>query len=166
MVSCVCVKQEVLKQLQGTIEEESGEASGSQLDLIERLKGEQSDVTLPEGVVVLTAHSLCSFCPAGISLDSSGFKPRTRPPPPPVSSSSSASSSSGAPAGAAGASGAPGPSSAAAFPRKGLPSAGRDSHDRCLEELENERYHYLFRLPWQPDPAPSGGVQILLQLWY
>lgn len=35
------VKQEVLKQLQGTIEEESGEASGSQLELIERLKGKQ-----------------------------------------------------------------------------------------------------------------------------
>lgn len=34
-------KQEVLKQLQGTIEEESGEASGSQLELIERLKGER-----------------------------------------------------------------------------------------------------------------------------
>lgn len=29
----------MLKQLQGTIEEESGEASGSQLELIERLKG-------------------------------------------------------------------------------------------------------------------------------
>lgn len=35
-------KQEVLKQLQGTIEEESGEASGSQLELIERLKGEDA----------------------------------------------------------------------------------------------------------------------------
>lgn len=35
-------KQEVLKQLQGTIEEESGEASGSQLELIERLKGERN----------------------------------------------------------------------------------------------------------------------------
>uniref|UniRef100_A0A672J322 APC regulator of WNT signaling pathway n=1 Tax=Salarias fasciatus TaxID=181472 RepID=A0A672J322_SALFA len=34
--------KEVLKQLQGTIEEESGEASGSQLELIERLKGEKS----------------------------------------------------------------------------------------------------------------------------
>uniref|UniRef100_A0A3Q1G7K0 Adenomatous polyposis coli N-terminal dimerisation domain-containing protein n=1 Tax=Acanthochromis polyacanthus TaxID=80966 RepID=A0A3Q1G7K0_9TELE len=34
--------KEVLKQLQGTIEEESGEASGSQLELIERLKGEQN----------------------------------------------------------------------------------------------------------------------------
>ncbi|XP_013888469.1 adenomatous polyposis coli protein, partial [Austrofundulus limnaeus] len=112
--------KEVLKQLQGTIEEESGEASGSQLDLIERLKG--------------------------ISLDSASFKPRTRLPPPPVSSSSSASSSSGAPAGAAAVSGAPGPSSAAAFPRKGLPSAGRDSHDRCLDELENERSLLLAEL--------------------
>lgn len=36
----LCHKQEVLKQLQGTIEEESGEASGSQLELIERLKGD------------------------------------------------------------------------------------------------------------------------------
>uniref|UniRef100_A0A3B4X0V5 APC regulator of WNT signaling pathway n=1 Tax=Seriola lalandi dorsalis TaxID=1841481 RepID=A0A3B4X0V5_SERLL len=37
--------KEVLKQLQGTIEEESGEASGSQLELIERLKGEQNKRT-------------------------------------------------------------------------------------------------------------------------
>uniref|UniRef100_A0A3B3DVM8 Adenomatous polyposis coli N-terminal dimerisation domain-containing protein n=1 Tax=Oryzias melastigma TaxID=30732 RepID=A0A3B3DVM8_ORYME len=32
--------KEVLKQLQGSIEDESGEASGSQMELIERLKGE------------------------------------------------------------------------------------------------------------------------------
>ncbi|XP_068430841.1 adenomatous polyposis coli protein [Clinocottus analis] len=62
--------KEVLKQLQGTIEEESGEASGSQLELIERLKE--------------------------MSLESAGFKARARPPLPP-SSSSSSSSSSGAP---------------------------------------------------------------------
>lgn len=42
-VTCLCApKQEVLKQLQGTIEEESGEASGSQLELIERLKGKRA----------------------------------------------------------------------------------------------------------------------------
>ncbi|XP_072228231.1 adenomatous polyposis coli protein isoform X2 [Leuresthes tenuis] len=112
--------KEVLKQLQGTIEEESGEASGSQLELIERLKE--------------------------MSLDSAGYKPRTRPPCPPSSSSSSASSSSGVPMGAAGGSGAPGPSMAAAFPRRGLPSAGRDGHDRCLEELEKERSLLLAEL--------------------
>ncbi|KAG8010394.1 Adenomatous polyposis coli protein [Nibea albiflora] len=76
--------KEVLKQLQGTIEEESGEASGSQLELIERLKE--------------------------MSLDSAGFKPRSRPPLPPSPSSSSASSGSGAPGGATGGSAAPGPS--------------------------------------------------------
>ncbi|XP_035523475.1 adenomatous polyposis coli protein, partial [Morone saxatilis] len=112
--------KEVLKQLQGTIEEESGDASGSQLELIERLKE--------------------------MSLDSAGFKSRSRPPVPPSSSSSSASSGSGAPGGAAGGSGAPGPPTTAAFPRRGLPSAGRDSHDRCLEELEKERSLLLAEL--------------------
>ncbi|GLD56887.1 adenomatous polyposis coli protein isoform X2 [Lates japonicus] len=111
---------EVLKQLQGTIEEESGEASGSQLELIERLKE--------------------------MSLDSGGFKPRSRPPLPPSSSSSSASSGSGAPGGAAGGPGAPGTSASTALPRRGLPSAGRDSHDRCLEELEKERSLLLAEL--------------------
>ncbi|XP_016893973.1 adenomatous polyposis coli protein isoform X2 [Cynoglossus semilaevis] len=105
---------EVLKQLQGTIEEESGEASGSQLELIERL--------------------------TEMSLDAPGFKPRSRPPLPPSSSSSSGSSGSGA----AGASG--GSATASAFPRRGLPSAGRDSHDRCLEELEKERSLLLAEL--------------------
>ncbi|XP_036974174.1 adenomatous polyposis coli protein isoform X1 [Acanthopagrus latus] len=112
--------KEVLKQLQGTIEEESGEASGSQLELIERLKE--------------------------MSLDSAGFKPRSRAPLPPSSSSSSASSGSGAAGGAAGGSGAPGPLTTAAFPRRGLPSLGRDSHDRCLEELEKERSLLLAEL--------------------
>ncbi|XP_070780518.1 adenomatous polyposis coli protein [Enoplosus armatus] len=112
--------KEVLKQLQGTIEEESGEASGSQLELIERLKE--------------------------MSLDSAGFKPRLRPPLPPSSSSSSASSGCGAPGGAAGSSTAPGPLATAAFPRRGLPSVGRDSHDRCLEELEKERSLLLAEL--------------------
>nr|XP_046230663.1 adenomatous polyposis coli protein [Scatophagus argus] len=107
--------KEVLKQLQGTIEEESGEASGSQLELIERLKE--------------------------MSLDPAGFKPRLRPPLPPSSSSSSASSASGAPGGAAG-----GPPTPAAFTRRGLPSVGRDSHDRCLEELEKERSLLLAEL--------------------
>uniref|UniRef100_A0AAZ1X2P8 Adenomatous polyposis coli N-terminal dimerisation domain-containing protein n=1 Tax=Oreochromis aureus TaxID=47969 RepID=A0AAZ1X2P8_OREAU len=98
--------KEVLKQLQGTIEEESGEACGSQLELIGRLKGE-SDTSGPPG---------------------------------------STSSSSGAPIGAVGGSGAPGPSTSAAFPRRGLPSAGRDGHDRCLEELEKERSLLLAEL--------------------
>lgn len=49
--------QEVLKQLQGTIEEESGEASGSQLELIERLKGERATSETPHGIR-LFAHSL------------------------------------------------------------------------------------------------------------
>uniref|UniRef100_A0A3Q3XAF4 Adenomatous polyposis coli N-terminal dimerisation domain-containing protein n=1 Tax=Mola mola TaxID=94237 RepID=A0A3Q3XAF4_MOLML len=106
--------KEVLKQLQGTIEEESGEASGSQLELIERLKGD---------------------------LDSAGFKTRSRPPLPPSSSSSSASSSSGAPGGAAG-----GSQTSNVFPRRGMPSVGRDSHDRCLEELEKERSLLLAEL--------------------
>jgi len=65
-----------------------------------------------------------------MSLESAGFKPRSKAPLPPSSSSSSASSGSGAPGGAAG----------APFPRRGLPPAGRDGHDRCLEELEKERY--------------------------
>ncbi|MED6234194.1 hypothetical protein ATANTOWER_024269, partial [Ataeniobius toweri] len=111
--------KEVLKQLQGTIEEEPREVSGSQLDLIGRLKE--------------------------MSLDPAGFKTRTRLPLPPSSSSSSSSSSSGTPAGAAGGSAAPGPSSAA-FPRRGLLSAGRDSHDRCVEELEKERSLLLAEL--------------------
>ncbi|XP_016521328.1 adenomatous polyposis coli protein-like [Poecilia formosa] len=105
--------KEVLKQLQGTIEEESGEASGSQLELIERLKE--------------------------MSLDPAGLRTRTRAPPPPSSSSSSASSSSGTMAGAAGGPGAQGPNPAS-FPRRGAPTAGRDGHDRCLEELEKEKY--------------------------
>ncbi|KAK5612530.1 hypothetical protein CRENBAI_012306 [Crenichthys baileyi] len=111
--------KEVLKQLQGTIEEEPREVSGSQLELIGRLKE--------------------------MSLDPAGFKTRTRLPLPPSSSSSSASSSSGTPAGAAGGSAAPGPSSTA-FPRRGLLSAGRDSHDRCVEELEKERSLLLAEL--------------------
>uniref|UniRef100_A0A673AMH0 APC regulator of WNT signaling pathway n=1 Tax=Sphaeramia orbicularis TaxID=375764 RepID=A0A673AMH0_9TELE len=69
-----------------------------------------------------------------------------RPPQPPSSSSSSTSSGSAAPAGAAGGSAAAGPSAATAFPRRGLPSAGRDSHDRCLEELEKERSLLLAEL--------------------
>ncbi|XP_059213538.1 adenomatous polyposis coli protein isoform X2 [Centropristis striata] len=117
--------KEVLKQLQGTIEEESGEASGSQLELIERLKDLKLGVSdLPE-----------------MSLDAAGFKPRSRPPQPPSSSSSSASSGSGAPGGAAG-----GPPTTTGFPRRGLPTAGRDSHDRCLEELEKERSLLLAEL--------------------
>ncbi|XP_037607710.1 LOW QUALITY PROTEIN: adenomatous polyposis coli protein [Sebastes umbrosus] len=115
-----CNMKEVLKQLQGTIEEESGDASGSQLELIERLKE--------------------------MSLESAGFKPRSRPPLPPSSSSSSTSSGSGAPGGAAGGSGAPGPPTTAGFPRRGLPTAGRDSHDRCLEDLEKERSLLLAEL--------------------
>ncbi|XP_029024097.1 adenomatous polyposis coli protein [Betta splendens] len=112
--------KEVLKQLQGTIEEESGEASGSQLELIERLKE--------------------------MSLDSAGFKTRSRPPLPSSSSSSSASSGSVAPGGAAGTSGAQGPSMSTAFPRKGLPPAARAGHDHCLEELEKERSLLLAEL--------------------
>uniref|UniRef100_A0A3B4G1R4 Adenomatous polyposis coli N-terminal dimerisation domain-containing protein n=1 Tax=Pundamilia nyererei TaxID=303518 RepID=A0A3B4G1R4_9CICH len=108
--------KEVLKQLQGTIEEESGEACGSQLELIGRLKE--------------------------LSLDSAGFKSRSRP----LLAPGSTSSSSGAPVGAVGGSGAPGPSTSAAFPRRGLPSAGRDGHDRCLEELEKERSLLLAEL--------------------
>ncbi|XP_041666048.1 adenomatous polyposis coli protein isoform X2 [Cheilinus undulatus] len=76
-----------------------------------------------------------------MSLDSAGFKPRSRPPLPPSSSSSSASSGSGAPVG-----GAAGPQIPPTFPRRGLPSAGRDSHDRCLEELEKERSLLLAEL--------------------
>ncbi|KAL6096402.1 apc [Pungitius sinensis] len=111
--------KEVLKQLQGTIEEESGEASGSQLELIERLKE--------------------------MSLESAGFKPRSRPPLPLSSSSSSASSGSGAPGGAAGGSKAPGPSAPTGLPRRGPPPTGRDQ-ERCLEELEKERSLLLAEL--------------------
>uniref|UniRef100_A0A8D3CBU4 Adenomatous polyposis coli N-terminal dimerisation domain-containing protein n=1 Tax=Scophthalmus maximus TaxID=52904 RepID=A0A8D3CBU4_SCOMX len=106
--------KEVLKQLQGTIEEESGETTGSQLELIERLKE--------------------------MSLDAAGLRPRSRLPLGPSSSSSSASSGSGASGGAGG------PQMTTAFPRRGLPSAGRDSHDRCLEELEKERSLLLAEL--------------------
>ncbi|XP_034047643.1 adenomatous polyposis coli protein isoform X2 [Thalassophryne amazonica] len=74
-----------------------------------------------------------------MSLDSAGFKNRSRPPLPPSSSSSLTSSSSGG-------SGTPGPLTTAAFPRRGLASAGRDSHDRCLEELEKERSLLLAEL--------------------
>ncbi|XP_056875035.1 adenomatous polyposis coli protein isoform X2 [Takifugu flavidus] len=104
---------EVLKQLQGTIEEESGEASGSQLELIERLKE--------------------------MSLESAGFKHRTRPPMP--TSSPSPASGSGAPGAAGG-----GPQASAAFGRRGMPTVGRESHDRCLEELEKERSLLLAEL--------------------
>lgn len=56
-VNSLCVpKQEVLKQLQGTIEEESGEASGSQLELIERLKGERATTQMAK-VVKLFAYA-------------------------------------------------------------------------------------------------------------
>lgn len=56
-VNSLCApKQEVLKQLQGTIEEESGEASGSQLELIERLKGEPMTSKMAQ-VVKLSGYS-------------------------------------------------------------------------------------------------------------
>lgn len=103
--------KEVLKQLQGTIEEESGDGAGSQLELIERLKE--------------------------MSLDPSGFMPRTRPPLPPCSSSSSASASS---------SGTPGPQAAGGFSRRGAPVSGREGPDRALEELEKERSLLLAEL--------------------
>ena len=155
LISFFVPKQEVLKQLQGTIEEESGEASGSQLELIERLKGTLRVLCVYSSCTlrVLFVYSACNICvlsgsPAEMSLDSAGYKPRMRPPLPPSSSSSSASSSSGAPMGAAGGSGAPGPSMAAAFPRRGLPSAGRDGHDRCLEELEKERYYGQYNITY------------------
>lgn len=124
-------KQEVLKQLQGTIEEESGEASGSQLELIERLKGEREKrakkKTPRAGMETTWQRSVTQTVlshPPEMSLESAGFKSRPRLPQPPSSSSSSASA---APGGAAG----------GVFPRRGLPPAG---HDRCLEELEKERY--------------------------
>ncbi|XP_024116935.1 adenomatous polyposis coli protein [Oryzias melastigma] len=98
--------KEVLKQLQGSIEDESGEASGSQMELIERLKG--------------------------ISLDPAAFKSRSRPPLPMPASSGPTTGSAGA----------PGPSPASAFTRR----AGRDNHDRCLEELEKERALLLAEL--------------------
>lgn len=54
----------MLKQLQGTIEEESGEASGSQLELIERLKGKQRKHTHTHShthVHNIMQHSLMIF---------------------------------------------------------------------------------------------------------
>ncbi|XP_054613561.1 adenomatous polyposis coli protein isoform X2 [Dunckerocampus dactyliophorus] len=72
-----------------------------------------------------------------MSLDSAGFIARQRPPVLPSSSSSSASSS-GAAGGSAG--------SAALVPRRGLLCASRDSHERCLEELEKERALLLAEL--------------------
>ncbi|XP_057675062.1 adenomatous polyposis coli protein isoform X2 [Corythoichthys intestinalis] len=98
--------KEVLKQLQGTIEEDSEEASGSQLELIVRLKE--------------------------MSLEAGGFKARARPPPPPSSSG--------------GAAAAPGVSGASASRRGPPPSAPRDGHERCLEELEKERALLLAEL--------------------
>lgn len=50
-------------------------------------------------------------------------------------SSSSPASGSGAPGGAGG-----GPQTSAIFARRGMQPVGRDGHDRCLEELEKERY--------------------------
>lgn len=55
------IKQEVLKQLQGTIEEESGEASGSQLELIERLKGEQNKDTHTHTHMHIHTHTIVLF---------------------------------------------------------------------------------------------------------
>lgn len=72
-----------------------------------------------------------------MSLDSAGFKHRTRPPAlSSSSSSSSTASASGAPGGAGG-----GPQTGGVFARRGTPAAGREGHDRCLEELEKERYY-------------------------
>uniref|UniRef100_A0A3Q0SZC2 Adenomatous polyposis coli N-terminal dimerisation domain-containing protein n=1 Tax=Amphilophus citrinellus TaxID=61819 RepID=A0A3Q0SZC2_AMPCI len=96
--------------------------------------------------VTLLYERVCDCLNKELSLDSAGFKSRSRPSLVPSSISNSASSSSGAPAGAAGGAGAPGPSTSTAFPRRGLPSAGRDSHDRCLEELEKERSLLLAEL--------------------
>ena len=69
-----------------------------------------------------------------MSLESAGFKHRVRPVMP--SSTSSSACASGAPGGAGG-----GPQASAVFARRGMPAVGRESHDRCLEELEKERYH-------------------------
>lgn len=76
-----------------------------------------------------------------MSLESAGFKHRTRPAMP--TSSSSPASGSGAPGAAGG-----GPQASAAFGRRGVPTVGRESHDRCLEELEKERYYRV--MPPQP----------------
>lgn len=138
--------KEVLKQLQGTIDEDSGDGAGSH-ELIERLKE--------------------------MSLDPAGFKARSRPPLPPTSSSSSASSS-GAPAvtavftrravppagreghdrtapptdrGAPPTERAAPPTDRAAQPTdRGAPPAGREGHDRALDELEKERSLLLAEL--------------------
>uniref|UniRef100_A0A3B3WY13 Adenomatous polyposis coli N-terminal dimerisation domain-containing protein n=1 Tax=Poecilia mexicana TaxID=48701 RepID=A0A3B3WY13_9TELE len=118
--------KEVLKQLQGTIEEESGEASGSQLELIERLKGEENQVE-PPWARFWSTQLPHWVLPAEMSLDPAGLRTRTRAPPPPSSSSSSG----------------PNPAS---FPRRGAPTAGRDGHDRCLEELEKEKSLLLAEL--------------------
>lgn len=143
-------KQEVLKQLQGTIEEESGEASGSQLELIERLKGERETSEKLRGdgnKLALSVTQTVLSHPPEMSLESAGFKSRPRLPQPPSSSSSSASV---APGGAAG----------GVFPRRGLPPAGRDGHDRCLEELEKERYSSR---QWR---GPLHGVVFFLFLFF
>uniref|UniRef100_A0A3B5KSH2 Adenomatous polyposis coli N-terminal dimerisation domain-containing protein n=1 Tax=Xiphophorus couchianus TaxID=32473 RepID=A0A3B5KSH2_9TELE len=124
--AALCVQQEVLKQLQGTIEEESGEASGSQLELIERLKGEENWVG-PLRAWFWSRQLPHRVLPSEMSLDPAGFRTRTRAPPPPSSSSSSG----------------PNP---AAFPRRGAPTAGREGHDRCLEELEKEKSLLLAEL--------------------
>ncbi|XP_031177429.1 adenomatous polyposis coli protein isoform X3 [Sander lucioperca] len=114
--------KEVLKQLQGTIEEESGEACGSQLELIERLKE--------------------------MSLESAGSKARTRPPLPPSSSSSSASSASGGSGPAVG--GAAGGFPRRGLQPPGRDQDRRDQdrrdQDRCLDDLEKERALLLAEL--------------------
>lgn len=123
------------------MEEEPGDASGSQLELIGRLKGSENTHTHIYSIYTLIGRTHCNyynFHPE-MSLESGGYKPRSRPPLPLSSSSSSASSGAGTPGGAAGSSGALAPPMASAGPRRGLLSAGRDSHDRCLEELEKER---------------------------
>lgn len=119
--------KEVLKQLQGTIDEDSGDGAGSH-ELIERLKE--------------------------MSLDPAGFKPRPRPPLPPSSSSSSASSSGatgGFPRRAAPPTGREGQDRAAPptgreGQDRGTPSAGREGQDTALDELEKERSLLLAEL--------------------
>ncbi|XP_031414891.1 adenomatous polyposis coli protein isoform X1 [Clupea harengus] len=106
--------KEVLKHLQGSIEEETPDSQG-QIEILERLKG-------------LHPPPL-SWC-AEMSLDPSNFPGVKLRPKPGMQASGSGCSADSSPS--------PSPSPMGSFSRRGAPSAGRDSAG-YLEEMEKER---------------------------
>ncbi|XP_077479233.1 adenomatous polyposis coli protein isoform X1 [Stigmatopora argus] len=129
--------KEVLKQLQGTIEEDSEESSSSQLELIVRLKE--------------------------MSLEAAGLKARGRPPGPPSCSSSSSSSSGGAAAAPGGSVASSGRRGAPSGPRDGHERCLEELEKErvlLLAELEKEEkekdwyYAQLLNLTKRIDSLP------------